>query len=123
MADVLREQGITDNLYLWERGVYVDLFSPERRSAEWRAQHGIGENEVVISFISRLVWEKGLDIFAKVVETLQEKGIPHRSVIVGDGPAREELEIRLKDTLFLGYQQGEDLATAYASSDVFPFPK
>ena len=122
MADVLREKGITHNLYPWERGVHVDLFSPERRSTDWRRQYGIGEDEVVISFISRLVWEKGLDIYAKVIETLNEKGIRHRSVIVGDGPAREELETRLTDTLFLGYQRGEDLATAYASSDIFLFP-
>ena len=122
MADVIRAHGITENLHLWERGVYVDLFSPKRRSLEWRRQHGIKEDEVVISFISRLVWEKGLDIYAKVVESLAEKGIPHRSVIVGDGPIREELESRLTNTLFLGYQRGEDLATAYASSDIFLFP-
>ena len=122
MAEVLREQGITKNLHLWERGVFVDLFTPGRRSDEWRRQNGIGKEEVVISFISRLVWEKGLDIYAKVIESLKEKGIPHRSVIVGDGPAREELEERLTDTLFLGYQRGDDLANAYASSDIFLFP-
>ncbi|MBX2820405.1 MAG: glycosyltransferase family 1 protein [Rhodothermaceae bacterium] len=122
MADVLRGYRITENLHLWERGVLIDLFTPERRNTEWRRQHGIGENEVVISFISRLVWEKGLDIYAKVIEALSEKGIPHRSVIVGDGPVREELEARLTNTLFLGYQRGEDLATAYACSDIFLFP-
>ena len=122
MADVLNSYGITDNLLLWGRGVYIDLFTPERRSSEWRQKLGINDDEVVISFISRLVWEKGLDIYAEVVESLSSKGIPHRSVIVGDGPAREELEQRLGNTLFLGYQRGEDLATAYASSDIFLFP-
>ena len=122
MADVLNSYGITENLLLWERGVYVDLFTPERRSSSWRKKNGIGEDEVVISFISRLVWEKGLDIYANVIEALASRGIPHRSVIVGDGPAREELEQRLGNTLFLGYQRGEDLATAYASSDIFLFP-
>ena len=122
MADVLRHHGIKDNLYPWERGVHVDLFNPEHRSSEWRHQNGIGQDEVVISFISRLVWEKGLDVYANVIHSLTRRGIPHRSVIVGDGPAREELEERLPDTLFLGYQRGQDLATAYASSDIFLFP-
>ena len=122
MADVLNSYGIIDNLLLWERGVYIDLFTPERRSSIWREQNGIGKDEVVITFISRLVWEKGLDIYADVIESLNAKGIPHRSVIVGDGPAREELEARLSNTIFLGYQTGEDLATAYASSDIFLFP-
>jgi len=122
MADVLRSYNITENLLPWERGVHVDLFTPERRKPEWRRENGIGDEEVVISFISRLVWEKGLDIYAKVIESLTQRGIPHRSVIVGDGPAREELEARLENTLFLGYQRGEDLARAYANSDIFLFP-
>ena len=122
MANVLEKHGITENLYLWQRGVHIDKFNPKKRSSAWRQQFGIGDDEVVISFISRLVWEKGLDIYSEVVESLKARGIPHRSVIVGDGPAREELETRLPDTLFLGYQRGNDLAMAYASSDIFLFP-
>ena len=122
MADVLRSHGIADNLLLWERGVHVDLFTPEKRSISWRNQLGIDEDEVVITLVSRLVWEKGLDIFAEVLESLTERGIPHRSIVVGDGPAREKLEARLQNTLFLGYQRDDDLATAYASSDIFLFP-
>ncbi len=122
MADVLRGQGIRENLHLWQRGVDTHLFNPARRSLEWRRALGINDDEVVIAFISRLVWEKGLDVYAEVIESLTRKGIPHRSVIVGDGPARTELETRLKDTLFLGYQRGQELATSYASSDLFLFP-
>ena len=122
MADVLRENGIQNNLYIWERGVETDRFNPAHRSEAWRKELGIGPEEVVISFVSRLVLEKGLDIFAEVVEALHRLGIPHRSVIVGEGPARESLQKRLPDTLFLGHQSGNALATAYASSDVFLFP-
>ena len=122
MASVLRGHNITEHVHLWERGVEIDRFTPSRRSDAWRQQLGIGPDEVVISFISRLVWEKGLDIYADVVEALAARGIPHRSVIVGDGPAREELQERLPNTLFLGYQRGEQLAEAYASSDIFLFP-
>ncbi|MFB6098917.1 MAG: glycosyltransferase, partial [Salinibacter sp.] len=41
---------------------------------------------------------------------------------VGDGPDREELEERLPNTTFTGFLDGESLAQAYASSDVFLFP-
>jgi glycosyltransferase involved in cell wall biosynthesis len=122
MADVLRQHGIDDNLYLWERGVDTSLFNPKRRSMAWRRELGIGDDEVVVSFISRLVWEKGLDVFADVLAEMKGRGVPHRSLIVGDGPARAELEERLPDSLFLGHLKGEALATAYASSDVFFFP-
>ncbi len=122
MINVLEAHGISGNLHLWERGVDTGLFNPDRRSMEWRRNLGIADEEVVITFISRLVWEKGLDVYADVIENLQTKGIPHRSMIVGDGPAREELQNRLQNTLFLGHQSGTNLATAYASSDVFLFP-
>jgi glycosyltransferase involved in cell wall biosynthesis len=41
---------------------------------------------------------------------------------VGDGPAREDLEARLPNTTFTGFLEGDTLARAYASSDVFLFP-
>ena len=122
MIEVLEKHGIRGNLHLWERGVDTQRFNPARRSLPWRRQLGIADDEVVITFVSRLVWEKGLDIFAEVLEGLQEKGIPHRSLVAGSGPAREELEERLPETIFLGYQSGNALATAYASSDLFLFP-
>ena len=48
--------------------------------------------------------------------------VPHMSVVVGEGPARSELQRRLPQARFLGKLTGEALATAYASSDVFLYP-
>lgn len=122
MADVLRSNGIAHGLHLWQRGVETSRFNPGRRSLAWRRSLGLSDDEVVVSFIGRLVWEKGLHLFAEVVEGLEARGIPHRSLIVGDGPARAELQARLPRTIFTGYLGGDALATAYASSDVFLFP-
>ena len=122
MAAVLREHGITQGLRLWERGVDMSRFNPTRRSMDWRRAHGIQDEEVVVTFVSRLVWEKGLDVFADVIEQLNARGVPHRSMVVGDGPARDDLAERLPNTLFTGHLEDEKLACAYASSDVFLFP-
>ncbi len=122
MADILRDHGITDGLRLWQRGVNTDRFAPEHRSSDWRRAHGIGDNEVVVTFVSRLVREKGLDVYADVIQRLEEWDVPHRSLVVGDGPARADLESRLSNTVFTGFLEGDDLARAYASSDVFLFP-
>jgi len=122
MMDVLQNHGIDGNLMLWPRGVESSLFSPARRSNEWRESHGIGHEEPLVTFVSRLVTEKGVDVFVDVSRMLSAKGIRHRALIVGDGPERKRLEELLPDELFLGHLSGDSLATAYASSDVFLFP-
>ena len=122
MADVLREHGIVDGLRLWGRGVDTERFSPVQRSAAWRRSLGVSDDEVLVTFISRLVWEKRLDVFADVVAELQQRGLPVRSLVVGDGPARDELAERMPGTIFTGHLGGDALARAYASSDIFVFP-
>lgn len=122
MMEVLEAQGFTSDLRLWARGINVETFNPEQRSMDWRRSHGIADDEVVVTFVSRLVWEKGLDTLADTLQTLERHGVPHRSVIVGSGPAYESLRARLPRTIFTGYLGGEDLGRAYASSDVFLFP-
>jgi phosphatidylinositol alpha 1,6-mannosyltransferase len=41
---------------------------------------------------------------------------------VGDGPAMEGLKKLLPDAKYTGFLTGDELATAYASSDIFFFP-
>lgn len=45
-----------------------------------------------------------------------------RAMVVGDGPAKKELEHMLPEAHFTGFITGEELSRAYASSDVFLFP-
>ncbi|NNE34746.1 MAG: glycosyltransferase family 1 protein [Rhodothermales bacterium] len=122
MADVLRTHGISERLMYWPRGVDTTRFNPAMRSLEWRRSLGIGDDEVVVSLISRLVWEKGLDVFVDVIDRLKDIGVSHRVMLVGDGPARPELEEQLPNAIFTGFLADDDLARAYASSDVFLFP-
>jgi glycosyltransferase involved in cell wall biosynthesis len=48
--------------------------------------------------------------------------LPGTKVIVGDGPARADLEARYPQAVFTGARHGIDLARHYASADVFVFP-
>jgi phosphatidylinositol alpha 1,6-mannosyltransferase len=113
----LLADGLRDNLKPWPRGIDTARFTPDKRSNAWRTRLGIGADEVVILHVSRLVREKRLDTLTGAL-----KQVPHRVVIVGDGPDRALAEQELPDALFLGFQGGEDLAAAYASSDIFVFP-
>ena len=122
LLDELRDHGIDTTLRLWPRGIELDRFRPARRSEAWRAGRGFELSDVVVSFVSRLVKEKGLDVFIEVVRRLQQSGAPVRALVVGDGPERESLQSALPRAVFTGHLGGEELATAYASSDVFLFP-
>jgi phosphatidylinositol alpha 1,6-mannosyltransferase len=113
----LLADGLRDNLKLWPRGIDTARFTPEKRSSAWRAKLGIGKDEVVILHVSRLVREKRLDTLTAAL-----RQVPHRLVIVGDGPDRAFAQQELPGAIFLGFQGGEDLAAAYASSDIFIFP-
>ena len=119
MAQILGDQGIGRDIRLWSRGVDRELFNPSRRDMEWRRSLGIGDDEVVLTFVGRLVLEKGLEHFAKVHHLLTKRGIAHRFLVVGDGPARGKIGEWAPDAIFTGFQDGEDLARAYASSDIF----
>ena len=122
MLEVLRQHGITSDLRLWPRGVESDLFNPARRSVKWRHERGIGDDDVVVAFVSRLVAEKGLGVLRQVIEELTARGIRHKALVVGDGPERQSLAAALPAAIFEGHLTSESLATAYASSDVFLFP-
>jgi glycosyltransferase involved in cell wall biosynthesis len=122
MAQVLREQRMNYDIDIWSRGVDRELFGPELRDMDWRRSLGFGDDEVVVGFHSRLVMEKGLDVFSDALDELRRRGIAHRTLIVGDGPARGWLETRLPDAVFAGFMGGKDLGKAVASMDVLFFP-
>ena len=121
-AQVLRDQRMNYDISLWSRGVDRHIFDASRRDLAWRRSLGIADDEVVVGLFSRLVMEKGLDVFSDTIDELNGKGVKHRVLIVGDGPAREWFEARLPNAVFAGYQAGTDLGRAVASMDVLFFP-
>ena len=117
MAQVLREQRMSHDISLWSRGVDRTIFAPSARSPEWRRALGLGDEEMVIGFLGRLVMEKGLDVFADTIDELNRRGVAHRVLVIGEGPARGWFENRLPDAVFAGFQAGADLGRAVASMD------
>ena len=118
MAEVLRADGMAKRVAIWSRGVDATLFNPARRDLEWRRAHGFADEDAVIAFVGRLVLEKGLDVFADAVARLTERGVRHRVLIVGEGPARSAIAARLPDAVYTGHLGGTDLARAFASADM-----
>jgi glycosyltransferase involved in cell wall biosynthesis len=109
-----------ERVELWPPAVDSDLFHPRRRSDAMRSQLlGGRTGRRLLLTVSRLAPEKNVGLLADVL-----KAIPDATLaIVGDGPARTELEQRFQgsDARFIGYLRGERLAAAYASADAFVY--
>lgn len=131
----LRQQGF-ERVALWRRGVDSALFTPLRRSATWRAQMAGDPARLIVLYVGRLAYEKNLFDLVDAFKRLEGSGEDARAqgsadedaqpqlVLVGDGPARSDLERALvgRRATFTGYLTGDALATAYASADIFAFP-
>jgi phosphatidylinositol alpha 1,6-mannosyltransferase len=122
MIDDLRRTGLDANFRELPLGVDTNRFTPARRNLEWRRRFGFEPDERVILYVGRLVREKGLAVFAETLNALKTRGVPHRILIVGEGPARDELQASLPHAVFAGRLIGDDLPAAFASSDLFFFP-
>ena len=106
LAGELRQRGFR-NLVLWPRGVDAKQFHP--RAVDLRLPRP------VFVCVGRVAVEKNLEAFLDL-------DLPGTKLIVGDGPARAALAKKYPQAVFLGARQSEELAQAYAGSDVFVFP-
>jgi glycosyltransferase involved in cell wall biosynthesis len=117
--DELLAMGMHDDIGLWSRGVDRTVFSSARRDPEWRRSIGLADDDVAIVFLGRLVMEKGLDVFTETIVQLRRRQVPHKVLVIGDGPARGWFEKNLPGGIFAGFRTGEALGAALASGDVF----
>ncbi|PCD03923.1 alpha-mannosyltransferase [Sphingomonas spermidinifaciens] len=95
----------------WGRGVNLSRFHPAVTPHPELARL----SGPVQLYVGRVAIEKNLEAFLRTRQ-------PGTRVVVGDGPARAELEARYPDAVFLGARFGDELAACYAAADVFVFP-
>ena len=117
-AAILRAQRMNRDIHIWSRGIDREQFNPQRRDMGWRRGLGVGDDELVIAFLGRIVMEKGLDVFSEAIHALQDRGVKHRVMVIGEGPAGSWFEQQLQNAMFIGQQSGDDLARALASTDL-----
>lgn len=111
-----------ERIAILPRGLDIDLFHPSRRDRRFWNRFGRWKEKTVLLYVGRVSKEKDLDIIAAALRCLEEAKLPVQMVFVGDGPYRADLERALPKACFTGALFGADLATAYASADVFLFP-
>jgi phosphatidylinositol alpha 1,6-mannosyltransferase len=120
ITEELKNNGFESVEFL-PHGVDTKNFNPVFKDKSWKKKIG-AENKIMLLYSGRLVWEKDLKILAKTYKIISEKRENIKFVLAGDGPIKDELKEMMPEAVFLGYQSGKDLSTAYASSDIFVFP-
>jgi glycosyltransferase involved in cell wall biosynthesis/predicted metal-dependent phosphoesterase TrpH len=100
----------------WDRGVDTARFDPARRDDQLL---GAGIN---VLYAGRVAAEKNIDLLAEAFERASASDPRLHLVIAGDGPEAARLRARLGErATWLGWLDGDALAAAYASADIFCF--
>jgi glycosyltransferase involved in cell wall biosynthesis len=100
----------------WERGVDIERFSPAK------ADRTAFPGAIKVLYAGRLTREKGVDLLAESFIRAHRLEPRLHLLLAGGGPEEPELRQRLGGrATFLGWLGGEELARAYASSDLFLF--
>tara|TARA_R110000772_G_scaffold68653_16_gene152065 strand:- start:1823 stop:2887 length:1065 start_codon:yes stop_codon:yes gene_type:complete len=113
-TESVRQQLIKEGLpqvHHWSRGVDLGNFSPDAPAPEMFKDlpHPIQ------LYVGRVAVEKNIEAFLQTDH-------PGSKVIVGDGPALDDLRARYPAAHFLGRKSGRELAGCYSGADVFVFP-
>lgn len=111
----LTDHGVP-RVHRWARGVDTELFAPHRVDPVLRSMLA-PHDELLVGYVGRLAPEKHVHRLAALNDL---PGV--RVVVVGDGPEEETLRKAMPNAAFLGFRTGIELATAYASLDVFVHP-
>src|SRR5216117_2117995 len=109
-------------LKIFPRGLDTELFTPARRDPAFFEKFGVQNGEVRLLYVGRVSREKDLDVLADAYRRLRDEGLPVQLFVVGHGPYSEAFAESLPEAFFTGYLRGKELATAYASADIFVFP-
>ena len=110
------------NLKVVSRGVDTKLFNISKRDTSLRSSWGATDDTKVLISVGRMAPEKNLDQVLKTYEALKVTGQAFKLVMVGDGPLKEQFQKRYPEIIFPGMLSQTNLATYYASSDLFIFP-
>lgn len=107
MQESLLQHGF-EHAVLWGRGVDTEVFKPVPED------HACIVRPLFL-YVGRVAVEKNIEAFLRL-------DLPGTKWVIGDGPQREELEVRYPQVRFLGGKEHGELPAYYNCADVFVFP-
>ena len=121
LIESLEKESFERLIYLG-RGVDRELFNRKRRDASLRKSWGANSDDTPVAiYVGRAAAEKNIPLAIEAFYKIRQRLTDARMVVVGDGPVRAKLEKTYPDIHFAGMRYGTDLATHYASADLFLF--
>jgi glycosyltransferase involved in cell wall biosynthesis/predicted metal-dependent phosphoesterase TrpH len=123
----LAEIGIgEERVARWDRGVDTSRFGPALREDGLRELaargHAKPHGAIDVLYAGRITHEKGADLLADAFLHAHTRDSRLRLVLVGGGPEEQHVRERVGErAVFRGWLDGDELARAYASADVFLF--
>jgi len=126
MREHLLEVGVTARIDVVPSGIDVGLFGAGVRTDEMRAQLGAAPTDKLAVFVSRLAREKNVELVLEALAQVQDARV--KLALVGDGPAREWLELQVQElglsgrVIFTGELPRMALPNVYTCADAFVFP-
>jgi glycogen(starch) synthase len=134
MQDELIQAGFpAEKIRVCYNGVDPKKYSPEQVSQERidtvRQQYGLNNEDLMVLFVGRLVWIKGVDKLIRAMPAVLQKIPNAKLVIVGLGDMRDYLEglvrnLHLEDAVKFRFEfiPEEERIAHYAACDVAAYP-
>ncbi|MEI6562981.1 MAG: glycosyltransferase [bacterium] len=122
--NLLAENGFDKaRLKVLPRGVDLTRFNPGKRDGNFWKRYGLNGN-LKLLYVGRVSREKNIKTLIDAFQIARTTTPNLDLIVVGDGPELATFRHQHKDSniCFTGVLHGEELATAYASADLFVFP-
>lgn len=124
VLDKLTEYGVKCQMRIIPTGIDVGMYA-KTVDDDIRAKYGIAQDAPLMLSISRLAYEKNITEIIKLLPEIVRQVPTVKLMIVGDGPAKEDLEqqvadLKLEDhVIFTGEISNDHVNAFYQAANVF----
>jgi glycosyltransferase involved in cell wall biosynthesis len=125
LGDELVARGLDrDKIAIYPCEIDIEHFNPSRRNGFFQNRFGIHANDLILLYVGHISKESNLPILVNTFRKLTTTREGLHLVVIGDGPYLAGMKEALKDfpVTFTGLLNDDELAQAYASSDIFISP-
>ena len=124
VLDKLTEYGVKCQMRIIPTGIDVGMYA-KTVDDNIRAKYGIAQDAPLMLSISRLAYEKNITEIIKLLPEIVRQVPTVKLMIVGDGPAKEDLEQQVSDlkledhVIFTGEISNDHVNAFYQAANVF----